>query len=989
MRHVQCADVGGWHLRLFGGVSLSDGNHVVDTFGTVRAAKLLALLGVGRSGKMGREQLADQLWPDDFYDATRLRLRQEIHRLKRALGPASGLIGSSANDVWLERSQVTTDLDLLQASMLAGRDVDILPILSSPFLPGWDDPWVVAERGPAERAQARAGILAANRLIAGGEAEAALQIAQALIEQHPLDEELRMVAVSAHAKLGSMAAAMAEYQDLRRKTKDQLGLETALTTEALARELAGTVHLDVVEADWQRTIPTPLDAIIGREQVVSRVVDALQSERPPRLMTLVGPGGIGKTRVAIEVAHRIADVGERRVGYVSLAEVSEEASWLNSALAQLGQSPPGDADPLRYFAATLQHRPTVLVLDNLESILPGRASDFAELLERAPSLRVLGTSVTPARIPGESLIPVGPLDPLTGGAEILRSALHEYRPNMAIDQAVDDHLEQIATRLDGYPLALRLAAARLRLLSPRELLGQLDRVVTAANSSDLPARHRSLESALQSSFDSLDAQQRDALERIWAFPGGLGMELAGIHFAEEPYLDLLESLLDTALIVLEDKSEHARIRLLVPVRRYLGESIDATRRVALESRARASVADFVGQFDIAPWLPLSLDVLERLDSEVENVRPAWHWFVEHQPETAFVLAPRIVRYEVIRGRARSLLDPIERLRQLAEPGDPLVSANLELTMSLLAFACHREELAVSPIDRAADIAAKTGDAHLACHVAIGRALYAWRKDFHATEPLAQRALELAEALGDEYTKARAYRLLGNVADYKHETKKAQELVGRSYQALIACHAETEVCNTGIYHGVHLWYAKRIEESEQAMDRSRSILARSRDPISLAYLLEVEGRMAIDKGQPEAAEASFREALRIWEAIGSPYQEADQLHSLSRALLYQGKWSDARGTVVRAADKWVEDGNDGGLCCTLVLLAEVLANDGELESAREVLSFARAFEAERTLVLIQSELDHRDELEARIGPGKPQKCGELTLASAHALFDRIR
>jgi len=981
--------VGGWHLQLFGGVSLSNGVHVVDTFGTVRAAKLLALLGLVRSGRLGREQLADQLWPDDFYDATRLRLRQEIHRLKRALGPASGLIGSSVNDVWLERGQVTSDLDLLQASMQPGRALDILPIVSKPFLPGWDDPWVVAERGPAERAQARAGIFAANRLIESGDAESALRIAQALIEQHPLDEELRMVAVSAHAKLGSMAAAMAEYQDLRRKTKDQLGVDTAMTTEALARELAGAVLLDAVEADWERTIPTPLDAIFGREAVVTRVVDTLQGERPPRLMTLVGPGGIGKTRVAIEVAHRLADVGERRVGYVSLAEVSEEGSWVNSALAQLGQSPPGDADPLRYFAATLQHRPTVLVLDNLESILLGRAADLAQLLERAPSVRVLCTSVTTSRVQGEVLVPVGPLDPLTGGAEILRSALQEYRPSMAIDQTVEDQLKQVATRLDGYPLALRLAAARLRLLSPRELLAQLDRVVTAASSSDLPARHRSLESALQSSFDSLDKPQRDALERIWAFPGGLGMELAAIHFADEPYLDLLESLLDTALIVLEDKSEHARIRLLVPVRRYLEESLDGARKADLQAQARQSISRFVEQFDIAPWLPLSLDVLERLDAEVENIRPAWHWLIDHEPEAAFALAPRIVRYEVIRGRARSLLESIERLRDLAAEGDPFISANLELTMSQLAFACHREELAIGPLDRAAAIAANTGDAQLACRVMIGRALYAWRKDFHATEPLAQAALEMAEALGDDYTKARAYRLLGNVADYKHATKKALELVGRSYEALIACNAETEVCNTGIYYGTHLWYGKRIEESEQAMDRSRELLARSRDPISLAYLFEVEGRMAIDKGQPAAAEASFRESLRIWEAIGSSYQEADQLHSLSRALMHQGKWNDARRTVVRAADKWVEDGNEGGLCCTLVLLAEVLANDGELESARVVLTFARAFQAERSLVLVQSELDHREEIEARIGPGKTPKAGELTLASAHALFDRLR
>jgi DNA-binding SARP family transcriptional activator len=197
----------GWRLRLFGRVELTGPTDVISNFGTSRAAKLFVLLALSRSGEMQRTQLADLLWPDDFYDSTRLRLRQEIHRLKRALEPAGDWISASTNSVSLDRSHLAIDLHA------RGRLDGKCPWPEGEFLAGWDDVCSVAERRNAEDIRVRAAIATATQKLELGNTQAALAAVSPLIDRHPLHEALRMTAVQAHARGGSLAAAVAEYQD--------------------------------------------------------------------------------------------------------------------------------------------------------------------------------------------------------------------------------------------------------------------------------------------------------------------------------------------------------------------------------------------------------------------------------------------------------------------------------------------------------------------------------------------------------------------------------------------------------------------------------------------------------------------------------------------------------------------------------------------------------------------------------------------------------
>lgn len=969
---------------MYGGLSLTGDGFEVRNFGTARAAKLLALLSLTRIGRLNREQVAEHLWPDDFYDATRLRLRQELHRLKRALGPAAEIVGSSPADVWVDMAQLETDLDVLETSPASGSSSDWMRLMKEPFLPGWDDAWVQAERHRAESKRVAAAVHQGQAMLERGDAAGALALAERLIGSHPLNEDLCMVAVTAHSKLGSVTSALATYQEFRRRVKEQLGAEPSVASQSRLQELVAPSPT-APAFDWSHTVPTPIEPLIGRDELVQRVLKSLGHASPCRWVTLVGPGGIGKTRLAVEVVQHLRS-SETRIAFVSLDEVAEPSEWARLVAAQLRAEPPMEANPEHYLASILGQSPTLLVLDNVETMLPDAAPQLAAMLSQVPNLRVLATSVTPARLQGESLMTVGTLDPATDGVLVLREVWRSVRPN-ASQEGFDDELRTIAERLDGYPLALRLAGARLRLLAPKELLGQLESVVSGG-SAQLPERHRSLESALASSYESLDEAQRRVLAAIACLPGGVGMDLAGTVFAEEPYLDLIESLLDASLIILDDNQVPVILRTLAPIRRHVQSRWTDAERVAQEARVARAVLKWLERFDVAPWTAVSRETLNQLDVEADNIRFAWDWAWENEPLSAYRLAPLIVRYDSARGRAMLLLDKLMPLRERWSNESASIVAQMELTLAFLLFACHREELSLEPLQVAERLATELDDPAMRTRVALGMAMYAFRRDFWRAEELGLAALDWATRVGDAYCIARAHRTLGSVANHSVLHEKAIKHVSIAYQGLTECGVEVEAATAGAFLAGHLWVVGRVEEATEILERARAALDPARDVLAWANLVEIEGKLVFHEGRPAEAEPYFRETLRIWKSVGCPYQEGDQNHMLAHALLKQGRVAEARRYLIDAADSWYKDNNIGGTYCSLIMVAEILWMDGKGEQARELMGYVEALREHHALAIVESAFKHRDAVLEMIG-GLAESSAPLTLEAARAQFDQIR
>ncbi|MEQ1821194.1 MAG: BTAD domain-containing putative transcriptional regulator [Fimbriimonadaceae bacterium] len=973
-----------WRLRLFGGLALERGEDVVSAFGTARAAKLLALLAITPSGRLGRERLADQLWPDDFLDATRLRLRQEIYRLKQALGPAASLLCSTGSDVWIEKRELVTDLDLIAEAEAGGTEFP-LETLTADFLPEWDDLWVVAERIAAEKRRDKAGIAVAQRRLDLGDAEAALMLAQILISRDPLDEDLRMIAVNAHAKLGSMASAMAEYQDLRKHVRERLGVEPSRSGEDLARELA-TVPSGGLKSRSRLTdfsIPEPTEELIGRETILGQVLSDIPRYR---VVSLIGPGGIGKTRLAIEVARKLKAERTYTIAFASLAEVTDPTSWARSTLAQLGSDAPPEADPIQYLAAQLSPGPTLLILDNVEPILPAQAGSIQALLDAATDLRLVTTSIVPLMLRHERVIAVGALEASTSGVELLKQGLSASR--LSSLSSMEEDLAEIARQLDGYPLALRLVSARLRLLSPRELLGQLGAFTSVANATDLPERHRSLRSAIEGTLASLSPATLDALHRVWAYPGGMGMGMAAVEFRDEGYLDLIESLLDSSLLVLEDHRALARVRLLAPVKECIANTFEQAKQVEARNTAFRRILMFLMETEIAPWRPVSVGTLERLYAEAENLIAAWTWAKQFDRVLAIQAAPAMSRFEGLRGQPHELYHDLLELDNHLD----LVSIDQQIRFQFAlvhaAFGTTRHEDGLAPLKRAESMLRSVKESELMAWLAFCFAAYAFRKDFPSAEQKTKIALAEAQKANDVFCEASSHKVLAMTYDHQRQTELVLPNIEAADALFRLCEADTDWCSNAIYYGAHLWYAGFYDRSANQLQSARVQLSVCPDGPREAYLAEIEGRLAFEQGDLDQAESALTECLRLWQAMGSAYQEADQLHSLTKVKVSQGKLQEAKDLNLRAAKKWVEDNNGGGLCCSMFILAHLLHEDGRTSDAAGVLAFARRFENESALAIVASENQFREGVEHRVGIIEPHD-GGVGLELAYRYFDLIR
>jgi predicted ATPase/transcriptional regulator with XRE-family HTH domain len=400
--------------------------------------------------------------------------------------------------------------------------------------------------------------------------------------------------------------------------------------------------------DRRHNLPIQATPLIGRERDVRAALAQLL--RPGvRLLTLTGPAGAGKTRLAVEVAARALDVFEDGALFVDLSPIGDPALVLATVAQALRVRTVPDQSLVARLASSLQGRHLLLLLDNFEQVLDA-ATAVGDLLAASPGLSVLATSRAALRVRWEQELPVPPLalpdlqpppDPETL-AEAPSVALFVDRaravcPGFHIGADNARAVAELCVRLDGLPLAIELAAARSRLLPPLALLERLqERVdVLATDARDQPSRHRTLREAIDWSHDLLSPKERALFRRLAVFVGGWTLEAAeavcaGDEIAHDEVLDLSSQLLGHSLIVAEvGTGERPRYRFLETIRRYAQERLlESGERPAL---GRQHAAHFLAIADeAAPELcgPGAASWLARLDCERDNLRAALHWSLE-------------------------------------------------------------------------------------------------------------------------------------------------------------------------------------------------------------------------------------------------------------------------------------------------------------------------------------------------------------------------
>jgi predicted ATPase len=445
-----------------------------------------------------------------------------------------------------------------------------------------------------------------------------------LVAEYPLRERFRSQLMRTLAARGRQAEALTAFEDARRTLADELGADPSA-------ELAGT-HVAILRSEAITVTPVPaqLTSFVGREEDLAQVADLLTRYR---LVTLTGPGGTGKTRLTVEAVRSVADVC-----FVELAKTEDVPQGVRDALGLRDSRTRPAATPTERITAALADRPMLLVLDNCEHVIDDAAHLAATLLARCPSLKILATSREPLGITGEALYPVPRL------TNELAVRLFDDRARAARSDFSDD-VRHICAALDGLPLAIELAAARVRSLSIKDIAARLDDrfALLSKGSRTAEARHRTLRAVVEWSWDLLDADERALAARLTVFAGGA--TLADARDVSGLPEDVMASLVDKSLVEIVGD----RYRMLETIRAFCAAHLgDETARMR-----RVHAGHFLAFATHASTFLLGKDQLEwldRMEAEHDNLHAALRWAVETDSTLALHLVSAISTYWWMRGR---------------------------------------------------------------------------------------------------------------------------------------------------------------------------------------------------------------------------------------------------------------------------------------------------------------------------------------------------
>ncbi len=888
--------------------------------------------------------LAEDVWDGAPPETATKTLQKYVWALRRALGPA--LLRTTAGGYALDADDDALDSRRFKRLLASGETAAALDLWRGPALADLPDlAFTAAERSRLEELRIVALERSLEADLRAGRHDAAVPRLTELAERHPLRERICGLLMLGLYRSGRQVEALQAFQRHRRRLAGELGIDPAddlvVLESAILRHDPGLDLPSPFPAGIgsRCNLRPPVSSFVGREDDVRRVAGAL---REHRVVTLIGPGGVGKTRLAVETAAGAAADFPGGVWLTDLAAVTDAALVADTVARTLsvGEQPGQDIEDT--VVAALQNRDRLLLLlDNCEHLVDSSAALADRIARTCPAVRTLATSRRPLGVDGECVLPVAPLK---DGDACRLFADRARLTGTPRDEAVAPHLARICHSLDGLPLALELAAGQLRVLGPDELAARLDqRLRFVSRRFDAPARHRTLRDVAAWSAGLLPAATQRFFARLGVFATTLTLDAAAaVCGADDDSLSHVTTLVDHSLLVREPGPfPHVRYRLLDTLQLF---ALERLREAGEEEDARRAHARFFLSLleDAGPRLlgPEEGAWAQRVEAEEPNLHAALVWAADHDSVLALRLGLAMWPYWDLRWRERTALAHFTSVLGAAGEVPDDLRAWALTAMASLGANPGEARLATVRASEAAALFRRLGDVRGLAHalVALGSA-QGNEGALDAADRAIDEALPLARRLGDGTLVAQALSFRSFVATRRGDHRLADELGRAELAAWIAlgsrrgeATALRHVANTARYLG-------DLDEAARLCERALAIWREVGDTASVAHVQNTLGDVARLRGDLDAAQRLHELAFAERRRFGDRRCSASTYKNLAAIAAVRGDHPTSATLLHDAVRLRVELGDYAGLAECFDALAADLAATGHPADAVVLLAAA--------------------------------------------------
>ena len=911
-----------WYIQLLGGLTAVGRDSTILRYKTRKAGAVLAFLAL-RAEPVSRDVLIEYVWPDRELSKGRHSLRQSLTTLRKQLEPPDvpygAVVAAEHATVQLNPAAVSSDVHRFRQLIRSARNlprgddrikrlVEAEHLYGGDLLPGYFDDWVLAAREQLATTHLHLLSLLAADIEAFGDLNLALEYALQAAHAAYGQEHLHVEVLRLYISLGCQREAIGHYRQLEAYLREHEDRSPAAATTNVVKAALSSPS-GPINANPQAQFPEPertehstpthhlparLTRFFGRELELDRLSQLLRVESVVRLVTLVGIGGAGKTRLALEAANRLSKPFSDAVSFLAAEHISEPQTLIAALATAIEPSNP-IGDPESRIVAAIGMEPFLLVLDNCEQFSPEAELCVARLLQRIPSLRVLATSRRALQQEGETIVSVTPLPiPLRGTSPQL--LLENASVRLFVDRAQSVNVDfqitprnamaiaELCERLEGIPLAIELAAARAQMMTPFQMNAQLamrfDFLVSKRRSAE--SRHRTLRAAIDWSFSPLSQPLKRLFSRLSIFRGSFSLE-AVMSICTDPDQEgqwMLADLVGHNLVQTEEMHDVVRFRLLETMRDYAKEHIDPGDLATTQQRYCRFFGQLAEQTSTQLRSPERNIWLTRMDVDLANLRYALE-LTAGTPRHVH-MSSGLWRYWLLRGLVSEGLRMLHLAIDSTESGDSQLP-DLYLGLGILRENAGQLEAANDALFYSRELCPQQSNSLCSAQALNALAVLCEKRgEFDLGCEFSREAIESWQKLRDRQGAAAAYNNLARLEAARNNVTAAID----------------------------------------AYRRALSIYQELKDRANAAVVMFNIGATYDRQGKLDAARAAYEESLDQFRLQGNQSWVAIASHNLGDLLCRQQDPTMAKPLILEALSIANEIGDKVGISFSLTSLANV-------------------------------------------------------------------